>query len=107
MLAKALSADQFKREVRLAAKLQHPHIVPLLTAGEIEAGVPLHPLRGDSRRAEQLGQVPERLEPLAPGDVGRGGLAAAAVGAHDGAAEGKGHSLKVSGEPGPHGPGER
>src|SRR3954468_1207023 len=38
-LAEALSAERFKREVRLAAKLQHPHIVPLLAAGEIEPGV--------------------------------------------------------------------
>jgi eukaryotic-like serine/threonine-protein kinase len=35
-LAEALSAERFKREVRLAAKLQHPHIVPLLAAGEID-----------------------------------------------------------------------
>jgi tRNA A-37 threonylcarbamoyl transferase component Bud32 len=35
-LAEALSAERFKREVRLAARLQHPHIVPLLAAGEID-----------------------------------------------------------------------
>ena len=29
-----VSLDRFKREILLAAKLQHPHIVPLLTAGE-------------------------------------------------------------------------
>jgi eukaryotic-like serine/threonine-protein kinase len=38
-LAEALSAERFKREVRLAARLQHPHIVPLLAAGEIGDGV--------------------------------------------------------------------
>jgi len=32
-LAAVLSADRFQREVRLAAALQHPHIVPLLSAG--------------------------------------------------------------------------
>lgn len=32
-LAAGLSVERFKREVQLAAKLQHPHIVPLLTAG--------------------------------------------------------------------------
>src|SRR5881396_3009227 len=32
-LAAGVSADRFEREIRLAAKLQHPHIVPLLTAG--------------------------------------------------------------------------
>ena len=28
-----VNADRFEREIQLAAKLQHPHIVPLLTAG--------------------------------------------------------------------------
>ncbi len=32
-LAASLSADRFKREIGLAARLQHPHIVPLLSAG--------------------------------------------------------------------------
>src|SRR6187402_1624260 len=33
-LAAAVSTERFKREIQLAARLQHPHIVPLLTAGE-------------------------------------------------------------------------
>ncbi len=33
-LAATLSTARFKREIRLAASLQHPHIVPLLSAGE-------------------------------------------------------------------------
>src|SRR5690348_14687791 len=32
--AAQVSLERFKREILLAAKLQHPHIVPLLTAGE-------------------------------------------------------------------------
>jgi serine/threonine-protein kinase len=32
-LAATLSAERFKREIALAARLQHPHIVPLLAAG--------------------------------------------------------------------------
>ncbi|MGQ0649861.1 MAG: serine/threonine-protein kinase [Gemmatimonadaceae bacterium] len=32
-LAATLSAERFKREIGLAARLQHPHIVPLLSAG--------------------------------------------------------------------------
>lgn len=33
-LAAAVSVERFKREIVLAARLQHPHIVPLLIAGE-------------------------------------------------------------------------
>ena len=33
-LAAALSIERFRREIQLAASLQHPHIVPLLAAGE-------------------------------------------------------------------------
>src|SRR3989449_401180 len=32
-MAAGVNADRFEREIRLAAALQHPHIVPLLTAG--------------------------------------------------------------------------
>lgn len=38
-MAAAVSIERFKREISLAARLQHPHIVPLLTAGEMD-GVP-------------------------------------------------------------------
>jgi serine/threonine-protein kinase len=33
-LAVTLSAERFKREIKLAARLQHPHIVPLLNTGQ-------------------------------------------------------------------------
>jgi serine/threonine-protein kinase len=33
-LAATLSAERFKREIMLAARLQHPHIIPLLAAGQ-------------------------------------------------------------------------
>ncbi len=32
-MAAGVSVERFEREIKLAAKLQHPHIVPLLTAG--------------------------------------------------------------------------
>ena len=34
-LAAEISADRFRREIQLAAKLSHPHIVPVLSAGEV------------------------------------------------------------------------
>ena len=33
-LGAAVSVDRFRQEIRLAASLQHPHVVPVLTAGE-------------------------------------------------------------------------
>lgn len=33
-IAGAINAERFAREIQLAARLQHPHIVPLFTAGE-------------------------------------------------------------------------
>ncbi len=32
-MAAGVNTDRFRREIQLAAKLQHPHVVPLLTAG--------------------------------------------------------------------------
>jgi tRNA A-37 threonylcarbamoyl transferase component Bud32/tetratricopeptide (TPR) repeat protein len=40
-LAQGVSVERFKREIQLAAQLQHPHIVPVLTAGEMN-GVPYY-----------------------------------------------------------------
>jgi eukaryotic-like serine/threonine-protein kinase len=33
-LARGVSADRFRREIQVAAGLQHPHIVPVFSAGE-------------------------------------------------------------------------
>ena len=30
-----VNKERFQREIKLAASLQHPHVVPLLTAGEV------------------------------------------------------------------------
>ena len=52
-LAAGVNVDRFKREILLAAKLQHPHIVPLITAGEID-GLPYYTMPfvdGESLRA--------------------------------------------------------
>jgi Tol biopolymer transport system component len=45
--------ERFKREIKVAARLQHPHIVPVLTAGELN-GVPYYTMpfvKGESLRA--------------------------------------------------------
>src|SRR5256885_1581062 len=36
-----VSVERFRREIALAARLQHPHIVPLLSTGEV-AGLPYY-----------------------------------------------------------------
>src|SRR5436305_693073 len=40
-LAGAISVERFTREIQLLARLQHPHIVPLLAAGDAD-GVPYY-----------------------------------------------------------------
>lgn len=40
-LSAEISNERFKREILFAARLQHPHIVPVLTAGEID-GLPYY-----------------------------------------------------------------
>ncbi len=40
-LAASVNTDRFNREILLAANLQHPHIVPVLTAGEVD-GLPYY-----------------------------------------------------------------
>jgi serine/threonine-protein kinase len=53
-LAVGLSAERFAREIKLAAALQAPHIVPVLTAGVTAAGLPYYTMpfiAGESLRA--------------------------------------------------------
>ncbi|MFN2604215.1 MAG: protein kinase [Gemmatimonadaceae bacterium] len=61
-LAAAVSLDRFKREIQLTAKLQHPNIVPVLTAGETN-GHPYYTMPfvvGESLRARAArdGELP-------------------------------------------------
>ena len=58
-LLAGISVERFRREVLLAAKLQHPHVVPVLTAGDID-GLPWFTMPyvdGDSLR-HRLAQGP-------------------------------------------------
>src|SRR5262245_10822476 len=62
-ISAAVSADRFAREVKLAASLQHPNIVSVLTAGASDSGeVPYYTMpfvAGDTLRARiQRGAVP-------------------------------------------------
>ena len=52
-LIEGLSAERFAREIKLAAQLQEPHIVPVLTAGTTKGGLPFYTMpfvRGESLR---------------------------------------------------------
>src|SRR5687768_11468895 len=52
-LGTGLSAERFAREIRLAAQLQDPHIVPVLNAGTTGEGLPYYTMpfvRGESLR---------------------------------------------------------
>lgn len=61
-LVAGLSAERFHREIQVAARLQHPHIVPLLSAGQagdfLYYTMPL--VEGESLRAllERQGELP-------------------------------------------------
>ncbi|HET7373762.1 MAG TPA: serine/threonine-protein kinase, partial [Gemmatimonadaceae bacterium] len=61
-MAAGVSIERFKREIMLAARLQHPHIVPVLAAGG-SAGLPYFTMpfvEGESLRArlERQGELP-------------------------------------------------
>jgi hypothetical protein len=67
-LGAGFNVDRFRREIKVAAPLQHPHIVPLLAAGQTGSGADEQPLlfytmpfvEGESLRAkiEREGELP-------------------------------------------------
>jgi serine/threonine-protein kinase len=64
-LTGAVSSERFRREMQLAAKLQHPHIVPVLSSGEVE-GIPYYTMpfiEGESlrHRIRRDGELPVDL----------------------------------------------
>lgn len=65
-LAQELSAERFAREIRISARLQHPTILPVLTAGTAD-GVPYYTMpyvAGESLRARLARTPPGELIPL-------------------------------------------
>src|SRR5258705_5583159 len=57
--SEATSSDRFRREVQLIARLQHPHIVPILSASQID-GLLYYVMpfvSGDSLRARLAADV--------------------------------------------------
>jgi eukaryotic-like serine/threonine-protein kinase len=72
-LMAGLSVERFRAEIQHAVRLQHPHIVPVLSAGVIEYGSGIRGpyytmpfIRGETLRARL-----ERTGPLAPDEVRR------------------------------------
>ena len=63
-LASGVSSDRFRQEIRLAARLQHPHIVPLLSAGEADGllyyTMPFVEGEGLRARLARAGELPVR-----------------------------------------------
>jgi eukaryotic-like serine/threonine-protein kinase len=61
-LAAGVSAERFTREIKLAAALQEPHIVPVLSAGVTTSGLPFYTMpfvHGHSLRARiETGRLP-------------------------------------------------
>ena len=73
-MAAGVSIDRFKREIQVAARLQHPHIVPVLSAGETD-GLPFYTMplvEGASLRARCTPARAPRLQNSGV-DRGRGG----------------------------------
>ena len=67
-LAAGVSVERFRREIMLAAKLQHPHIVPVLSSGDAD-GLPWFTMpfvEGESLRATP-GARPARRSVRSPG----------------------------------------
>src|SRR6185503_5204710 len=73
-LAVAINRERFKREILFAARLQHPHIIPVLSAGELD-GLPYYTMpyvdglslrdRLEERRAIAIDEIVHILRDIA------------------------------------------
>jgi len=74
-LAAGVNVERFRREIQLTARLQHPHIVPILSAGEMD-GLPFYTMplvEGESLRVRlvRAGALPVALAVSILRDVAR------------------------------------
>jgi tetratricopeptide (TPR) repeat protein len=74
-LAAGISIERFKREIQVAARLQHPHVVPVHSAGDVD-GLPYYTMpfvQGQSLRARlaEKGALPAREAVAILRDVAR------------------------------------
>ena len=74
-LAAGVSAERFKREIMITAQLQHPHIVPILSAGQTD-GLPYYTMpyvEGESLRVRlmRVGAMPVAVAVSILRDVAR------------------------------------
>ena len=66
-MSAGVSADRFRREIQLVAKLQHPHVVPLLSAGDAEGALfyMMPFISGEPLRARMAREGPMKIADVA------------------------------------------
>ncbi|CAN5893699.1 hypothetical protein BH24GEM1_BH24GEM1_25490 [soil metagenome] len=82
-LAASVGSERFLREIRVVARLSHPHILPLFDSGEAEGLLyfVMPYVRGESlrQRLEREGRLPVRRRSGSPGRSGWPWIAPTAI----------------------------